>query len=250
MKLIDAILQKQKSQLIPIIAEIKRCIPDVSKKSKKDQRSAAFLAKQYELGNACGISIVCEKKHFGGQPELDIPAVLKATKLPILIKDFISTKEQVRRYKNICTRSKNFSKHRVSLLLIAHHLKNRLQDIAKYSYKEGLYPFIEIKSIKDLDCIVGLLPNTFLVGFNNRDIDKLETRKNKTTLNTNFISHIKNVYTGIVVSESGHKTIKDVLQSIKAGADAVLIGQAIMSAKDPTRKVHSFVFVKERGRFI
>ena len=53
-----------------------------------------------------------------------------------------------------------------------------------------------------------------------------------------------------MVSESGHKTIKDVLQSIKAGADAVLIGQAIMLAKNPSRKVHSFVFAKERGRFI
>jgi len=250
MKLIDAILQKQESQLIPIIAEIKRCIPSVPKKSMKDQRSAAFLAKQYELGGACGISIVCEKKHFGGQPELDIPTVLEATKLPILIKDFISTKEQVRRYKNICPRSKNFSKYHVSLLLIAHHLKNKLQDIAEYCYKEGLYPFVEIKNIKDLDYIVGLALNTFLVGFNNRDIDKLETRENKTIFSADIISHLRSIYKGVVVSESGHKTIKDVLQSIKAGADAVLIGQAIMLAKNPSRKVHSFVFAKERGRFI
>lgn len=250
MKLINAIKHKQESGLVPIIAEIKRCTPSAAKRSKKDQRNARFLVQKYELGGACGISIVCEKKYFGGQPEIDIPEVLETTKLPILIKDFISTKKQIREYGNICSCSKNFDKERICLLLIAHHLKGELQNIAEYCHKEGLYPFIEIKNVEDLDYIVGLAPNTFLIGFNNRDIDKLETRKNKTTLNANFISYIKNAYTGVIVSESGHKTIKDVLQSIKTGVDAVLIGQAIMLAKDPERKVHSFVFAKEANKFI
>jgi len=246
MKLIRKIKEKQVLGLVPIIAEIKRYVPAVGKKITKDSRSAGFLAKQYEQGGACGISIVGEKRYFYGQPEKDIPEVLNQTRLPILIKDFISTKEQVLKYKKICLSSMSSIKDRVVILLIANHLKNALKEMVEYCNEMGMRPMIEIKQIRDLKYISILKKGSFIVGFNNKDIDTLEKRNNKTKLNKKLMLVLRKIYKGIVISESGHKTIKDIKKSIKVGADVVLVGTVFMQAEDPLVKVRSFVNLLKR----
>lgn len=245
MKLDIAIKQKQEQGLVPIIAEIKRCTPVVSKKNKKDMRSAKLLAKAYEKGGACAVSIVCEKKYFGGQPELDIPDVLNTTTLPVLIKDFILEKEQVDRYRYICSMSKRNLHEQICILLISHVLKDRLLTLARYSSESNMTPVIEIEKLSDLHYLQSLPPGTFLMGFNNRDIHVLEARRNKTELSRQLILNIKKIHRELLISESGHRTAEDVFRSIYAGADAVLIGRAIMEADNPTEKIRSLVFAQK-----
>lgn len=246
MKLDIAIKQKQKQDLVPIIAEIKRSTPIVSKKKNVDMRSAKFLAKAYEKGGACAVSIVCEGKHFGGQPERDIPEVLSSTTLPILIKDFIIEKKQIDRYKYICSAlDKTLHKH-VYILLISHLLKDRLPVLADYSLKVGMIPMIEIEKLSDLRYLQVIQSGTFLLGFNNRDIHVLEVSKNRTELDRQLVLKIKKIHKELLISESGHWTSKDVLRSLDAGADAILVGRAIMQADNPTEKIRSLVFAQKK----
>lgn len=247
MNLVQSIQQRKEEKVVPIIADIKRLIPKLvaEKGIRQDKRDAGMLATLYYQGGAAGVSLVTERSHFGGQPEIDIPAVLTSVPLPLLIKDFILSQESIDFYARLVGKGAG----RVTLLLHAHLLGGNLKAMVEHVHKKGMLALIETRGVDDLHYLQALDEVPKLVGINNKDIDDLERGEDKLRLNAKLVSKYRQVIDGsILISESGHHTAQDVRHSIQAGADAVLAGTVFMLSSDPAATVNSFVNALKGGR--
>jgi indole-3-glycerol phosphate synthase len=246
--LVESIVRAKGRRVAPIIAEVKRIIPKLADEEArpKDERSAAILSGMYQEGGAIGISLVTEAKHFGGQPEEDVPAVLQNTSIPLLIKDFILDKEKVDFYAKLVYKSGKDCLRRVTLLFTAHWLGNRLPLMLRYIHSQGMLALVETRTPEDLSYLgsSGQLPR--LVGINNKNIDELEKGEDRLRLTPELVNRYRAVVGDCqLISESAHRRPEDVRQSIVAGADAVLVGTSFMLSKQPARTVASFVHALE-----
>ena len=240
MDLVQSIQQKKQGNVVPIIADIKRLIPKLvaERGMMPDRRDAGMLATLFYQGGAAGISLVTEHNHFGGQPEIDIPAVLNSVPLPLLIKDFILSKEAIDAYAKLMGEAAG----RVTLLLHAHLLKDNLENMLHYIHKKGMLALIETRGVDDLNYLRALDEVPKLVGINNKDIDELEKGEDELRITPELAGKYRQALGGcLLISESGHHTPQDVRHSIRAGADAVLVGTAFMVSPEPTATVNSFV---------
>jgi indole-3-glycerol phosphate synthase len=232
----------------PIIAEVKRIIPKLADEEArpKDERSAAILAGMYQEGGAIGISLVTEAKHFGGQPEEDVPAVLQNTSIPLLIKDFILDEEKVDFYAKLVYKSGKDCLSRVALLLTAHWLGNRLPVMLRYIHSQSMLALVETRTPEDLQYLGHLKETTRLVGINNKNIDELEKGEDRLRLTLELVNRYRAVVGDcLLISESAHRRPEDVRRSIVAGADAILVGTPFMLSKQPARTVASFAHALE-----
>ncbi|MCR4420223.1 MAG: indole-3-glycerol-phosphate synthase TrpC [Clostridia bacterium] len=246
MNLPDAILRTRGRGAVPVIAEVKRLIPKLAAEAGRgpDGRDAGRLAECYRRGGACGISLVTERRHFGGRPEEDVPLVLRSTPLPLLIKDFISEAAQVDCYARLVTSVDPACLGRVSLLLIAHRVGDDLPELLERVHSWGMLALVETRGPEDLPLIAGAEP--WLVGINNKDIDRLEVGEDGVRIDREMLAPYRELLPrSLIVSESGHRTPEDVRCSLKAGADAVLAGTAFMLAEDPAEAVAAFVTAGE-----
>ncbi len=251
MNLAEAILKAKGRQEAPIIAEIKRIIPKLAQEEgrPKDERSAARLAGIYQEGGAIGISLVTEAKHFGGQPEEDIPAVLQGTSLPLLIKDFILDEEKVNFYFDLVSRSGKDYLSRTTLLLTAHWLGDRLPLLLSYIHSKGMLALVETRKPEDLGCLSSLSQSPRLVGVNNKNIDELEKGDDQVGLTSELVSQYRKLLGGcLLISQSAHQRPEDIRRSIEAGADAVLVGTAFMVSTEPVKTVASFAHALENRK--
>lgn len=242
MNMTESIIASRQRGDVPVIAEIKRVIPKLAARLGRDDRDAALLTRCYEEGGAAGISLVTETVHFGGQPEKDIPAVLRSTSLPLLIKDFIVDQANVDFYHSLVSAEDPAYPERVTLLLIAHIVGGRLPELLEYIHQQGMSALVETRGVEDLPLVESLEPLPRLVGFNNKNIDELEIGDDELRLGHGMISHYRQVVgNALIVSESAHRNAVDVRRSIAAGTDAVLVGTAFLLSGDPTRTVAGFV---------
>ncbi|MBU1298099.1 MAG: hypothetical protein KKB77_03025 [Bacteroidetes bacterium] len=249
LNLVISIKEAKVRRIVPIIAEIKRLIPKLvaDKAMKKDLRDAGELANLYQKGGAIGISLVAEKEHFGGQPEIDIPRILTSVDLPLLIKDFITNEARVDYYAGLVSVIGEEMLPRVSLLLISHHLGDKLSRLIDYIHQKGMLAQVEIRGVEDLSFLKDLKPIPQLIGLNNKVIDQLEQGIDRVVLDKTLVDTCREVVGDcLLISSSAHHSPAEVRVSIEAGADAVLAGTAFMQAEDPRRKVHSFVFAKKK----
>lgn len=248
MNLDESILKAKGRREAPIIAEIKRIIPKLADEERrpKDKRSAATLAQTYQEGGASGISLVTETKYFGGQPEEDIPVVLQSTSLPLLIKDFILNEEKVNFYAELVRKSGKDHLGRVTLLLTAHWLGNKLPAMLNYVHSNGMLAVVETRKPEDLSYL-GQSPK--LVGINNKNIDELEKGEDRVRLAPELVSQYRKLLNDcLLISQSAYRRPEEVRCSIEAGADAILVGTAFMVAKEPVKTVASFVHALEKGK--
>jgi indole-3-glycerol phosphate synthase len=200
---------------LSLIAEFKRRSP-----SAGDISAAATVADQvaaYERGGAAALSVLTDGAHFGGSLD-DLRAARAACDLPILRKDFIVEPYQL--YEAAVYGAD-------AVLLIV-----RALDEAEL---RGLY---EAARRLDLDCLVevhdgeelerALRLDADVIGINNRNLDH-GTVDVATTYEL-----MPDVPAGkTVVAESGISTRVELDELERVGVDAVLIGEALMSAADP-----------------
>lgn len=244
MDLADSILRAKRDGKAPVVAEIKRLIPklELEQGRRRDERDAAGLAALYEQGGAAGVSLVTEQGHFGGQPEVDVPAVLRATSLPLLIKDFTFDRDRVDFYATLVERCGGADPRRVTLLLTAHWLEQGLADMLAYVHSKNMLALVETRSPDDLHGLGGLRRPPRLVGINNKDIDELETGEDCLRLTPDMVGRYRSLIgDSLLMSQSAHRQPEDVRRSIETGADAVLVGTAFMTSPDPAATVASFV---------
>ena len=200
---------------VHIIAEIKKASP-----SKGDINTAIDPAKYagiYEAGGASAVSVLTESVYFKGSLA-DLEAVKKTVKIPVLRKDFIIDPFQV---------EESYYAGADLILLIADMLdKNQLKELYSAAREHALDVLVEFHSLGEIDKVMSLSPR--LVGVNSRDLKDM-------TIDLTITEEAFNLLSGdvIKVAESGIKTTADLVRMKKAGANAVLIGEALMSGDKP-----------------
>lgn len=197
-----------------IIAEIKKASP--SEGVLRENFQPLRIASLYEYAGACAISVLTEPHFFKGRPSY-LKTVRQVTHLPLLRKDFIFDRFQL--YETALLEADAF-------LLIASILSEKeLKDLIVLGRELQMDALVEVHSDAELKKAVGA--GATIVGINNRD---LKTLRVDTERAKQLIPHIPKG-TAIVV-ESGLRTHDELLTYKSLGANAFLIGSALMKSHD------------------
>ena len=218
----EALIQ---AEPIALIGEIKKSSP--SKGVLREELSVEDLVETYERSGASAISILTERFFFSGSPDF-VGIAKEHTILPILRKDFLIDEYHIYESRLIGADA---------LLLIVTLLEeSMLRDFIALASELGMASLVEIHDEWELER--ALKADADIIGINNRDLRTFEVDLN-TTLRV-----IKEVPQGkIVVSESGINTGDDVKRLINVGVKAILVGEAIMTAKNPEEKIKELLTI-------
>jgi indole-3-glycerol phosphate synthase len=221
---LDALEALRPASHVKVIAEIKRSSP--SRGSLAQITDPASLARRYELGGASAISVLTEGRKFGGSLA-DLEAVRAAVALPVLRKDFIATPYQV-----FEARAAGAD---LVLLIVAALDDQTLRELFDLIVELGMTPLVETHSAEELDRAAGL--GARLIGVNARDLSSFE-------LDRDLFGRLAERFPdgAIRVAESAVLTAADVAHYRSAGADVVLVGEALVTG-DPIANLSAFLAV-------
>ena len=219
---IDALLALAPSNQIKILAEVKRASP--SRGQLNEIADPASLAKIYAASGASAISVLTEERKFKGSLE-DLVAVRAAVDVPILRKDFISNEYQI-----LEARAAGAD---LVLLIVAGLAQKELVRLKRFIEELGMTAFVETHSENELLRAIDL--DTKLVGINARDLSTFETDRDL------FAKLVHLVPSEVIkVAESAVRQAQDVQHYRAAGADVVLVGEALV-INDPAEMLQSFL---------
>lgn len=207
---------------IRLIAEVKKASP--SRGIIRPDFNPVEIAQAYASGGASAISILTEARYFQGSLNYlkDIKSALGNRGLPLLRKDFIHDPYQIYESRAYGTDS--------LLLIVAILTPEKLEELLGLSHKLGMSCLVEVHNEAELE--IALRTGAGIIGINNRDLHTFTVDLTATERLRPLIPKDR-----IVVSESGIKDHSDMEKMKKWGVDAVLIGEALMSAPDITAKV-------------
>jgi len=208
---------------IKLIAEIKRASP--SKGVLCNNLAAASMARIYEQSGAAAISVLTESEYFRGS-FADLEAVRKQVDLPVLCKDFIIDKYQI--YE---ARAHGAD---VILLIVAILTQHKLKTLMETANSLGMSALVEVHNRNELKKALEISPR--IIGINNRNLADFSVDL-KTTLSLKPLISEEIV----VVSESGIHNREDVLQLERAGVNAILVGEALVTSPDPAAKINELL---------
>tara|TARA_B100000700_G_scaffold113839_1_gene127936 strand:- start:641 stop:1525 length:885 start_codon:yes stop_codon:yes gene_type:complete len=220
-KTIDFIKALKNSKSKPaLISEIKKASP--SRGIIRKDFDAGKIGKLYQDGGASCISVLTDKKFFQGGFDV-LVEVRKEIKIPILCKDFI-----IYPYQLYQARAAGAD---AALLIAAILSDSDLKYLSKVAEHLGLTILVEVHDSEELERVLNI-PTFKLVGINNRNLKTFKTDLQVTKkLAENYANQIKdNSIT--LVSESGLFTRDDLALVNSYGADAVLVGESLMSQED------------------
>ncbi len=215
---------------VAVVAEVKRSSP--SKGAINPALDAAEQAAAYERGGAAAISVLTEPGHFGGSTT-DLLNVRRAVGVPVLKKDFHVHPLQLLEAKALGASA---------ALLIARALGPReLVSMADEARHLELEVLIEVRDEWELERALAVGAN--VIGINNRD---LETLKIDPRTSERLLPSIPRSV--IAIAESGMRTVADVADAGRCGADAVLIGSSLSASSDPESAVRALSAIPRSGR--
>ena len=207
---------------IKVIAEVKRASP--SRGILRENLNPAWLATQYVKNGASAISVLTNKDHFQGSlTDLEAAgAVAHTHMIPVLRKEFIFDPYQV-------YEARAYGADAV-LLIVSMLDADTLATLKQLAESYGMQCLVEVHDESEMEIAIEV--GAEIIGINNRDL-----RTFHTTLDiTDRLAH-RAPPEGILVSESGLRTPDDLERVRRAGAAAVLIGDALVSAPDPGAKL-------------
>lgn len=208
---------------IAVIAEVKRKSP--SKGELAAITDPAALAAEYEAGGAHVISVLTEQRRFGGSLA-DLAAVRAAVDIPVLRKDFIVSSYQL-------WEARAYGADLV-LLIVAALSQDALECLHERAESIGLSVLVEVHDAAEVERAVAA--GARIIGVNARDLRTLEVHRGQ------FADVAPHIPSRIAkVAESGVRGPEDLLQYAKAGADAVLVGESLVTGRDPRDSVHQLV---------
>jgi indole-3-glycerol phosphate synthase len=197
-----------------LIAEVKKASP--SKGSFALTESVDILAQQYEQGGAHAISVLTEEDFFCGSND-DLIIVRRAVTLPVLRKDFVLDPYQLYESRLLCADA---------VLLIAGFLSaDQLIEYLEICQELGLSALVEAHNA--LEITLALQAGANIIGINNRNLNTFVTDVNHTVALAGRVPEDV-----VLVSESGIKTAVDVRKLSNAGANAILVGETLVLAKN------------------
>lgn len=206
-----------------LIAEVKRASP--SKGPLASIVDPAALAEQYETAGATMISVLTERRRFSGSLD-DLIAVRSRVNIPVLRKDFM-----VDEYQFFEARANGAD---VVLLIVAALSKNQLKDYHALTLELGMRALVEVHTNDELERALEISPQ--IIGINSRNLKTLDV---DTSAFAELIPRIPQEL--IRVAESGISTRKDVEYAQNHGATAVLVGEALVKARDSMAAVRELL---------
>ena len=207
---------------IQLIAEVKKASP--SRGVIRPDFNPVQIAQTYAGNGASAISVLTESKYFQGSLNhlRDVRNALGKRRPPLLRKDFLCDPYQV-------YESRAYGAD--SLLLIAAILKpEKLEELLELSHQLGMKCLVEVHNEAELE--IALKSDAQVIGINNRNLNTFAVDITTTERLRPLIPQDR-----IVVSESGIKNRADMGKMKEWSVDAVLIGEALMSAPDIAAKM-------------
>ncbi|CDP82445.1 MULTISPECIES: indole-3-glycerol phosphate synthase TrpC [Mycolicibacterium] len=208
---------------IAVIAEVKRASP--SRGELANIADPAQLARAYEAGGARVISVLTEQRRFNGSLA-DLDAVRAAVSIPVLRKDFIVKPYQIHEARA----------HGADLLLliVAALEQSVLESLLERTESLGMTALVEVHTEEEADR--ALQAGAKLIGVNARDLKTLEVDRDC------FARIAPGLPSDVIrVAESGVRGTADLLAYAGAGADAVLVGEGLVTSGDPRSAVADLV---------
>jgi indole-3-glycerol phosphate synthase len=217
------VLTALKTEDVAVIAEVKRASP--SKGALAAIADPAALAMDYEAGGARVISVLTEPRRFGGSLE-ELVSVRDAVRVPVLRKDFVISSYQL-------WESRAHGADMV-LLIVAALPQNALVSLVERAVSIDLVPLVEVHTDHELDR--ALDAGAKVIGVNARNLATLQVDRGV------FARLAPRVPDGVIkIAESGVRGPHDLLAYAAAGADAVLVGESLVTGKDPRSAVADLV---------
>jgi len=206
-----------------IISEIKRSSP--SKGSLAQIDDPASLAAQYEQAGASVISVLTERRRFGGSLA-DLDSVRKTVDIPVLRKDFM-----ISEYQFYEARAHGAD---VVLLIVAALGQNQLDDYFQLTKELGMNALVEVHTHDELERALEISPE--IIGVNSRNLKTLDVDTQA------FSQLIPKIPTEIArVAESGISNREDVVFAQECGATAILVGEALVRAQSPSVAINQLL---------
>jgi indole-3-glycerol phosphate synthase len=208
---------------VGVIAEVKRRSP--SKGDLAVIEDPAHLASEYEAGGARIISVLTEQRRFGGSLD-DLDAVRARVRIPVLRKDFVVSPYQVHE-----ARAHGAD---VVLLIVAALDQNTLVGLRERIESLGMTALVEVHTEDEASRAVDA--GASVIGVNARNLRTLEVDR------STFERIAPGLPSGIVkIAESGVRSALDLIEYAAAGADAVLVGEGLVTTRDPRHAVAELV---------
>ena len=206
---------------VAVIAEIKRRSP--SKGALAPDLVPGVLAKVYETGGAACLSVLTDEEFFGGSA-LDLAEARAAVDLPVLRKDFTVCAVDV------C--AARIMGADALLLIVGALSAAELGELLSLARELQLDALVEAHDEREAE--TALAAGADMVGVNQRDLVTFEVDQERAVrVGASLPGHV------VRVAESGIRTPDDVRRLADAGFDAVLVGEALVSAPDPGAALRS-----------
>lgn len=209
-----------------VIAEVKRRSP--SKGDLAGIADPAALARQYADGGASVISVLTEERRFGGSLA-DLDAVRAAVDIPVLRKDFTCDPYMIWE-----ARAHGAD---LVLLIVAALGDDELREYLALTHELGMNAVVETHTAEEIARAVAV--DAKIIGINVRNLKTLDVDR------STFAALAGNIPAGpVVIAESGVRDAQDVRRYAGHGANAILVGEALVMDATPLERITEF---KEAG---
>ena len=212
-----------------VIAEIKKASP--SKGVIREDFDPEAIARGYQAGGASCLSVLTDKRFFQGGFDV-LVQVRQAVELPLLCKDFILSPYQLYQAR---------AAGADAALLIAAILSDQdMSYLLKAARSLQLQVLVEVHDAEELERVLAL-GGVELIGINNRDLTTFNTDLATTEQLMERYGERVRASGALLVSESGLFCRDDLDRVVGAGADAVLVGEALMRQDDVTAALETLI---------
>jgi indole-3-glycerol phosphate synthase len=224
------VLRQGSSPFIKVIAEVKRRSP--SKGILADDLDVASLAATYRDAGASAISVLTDQEFFEGSMD-DLLVVRRTVALPLLRKDFTVSENDI---------LDAVEAGASAVLLIVAALSNEeLTSFLELAERSGIDALVEVHDTEEAKRAVDA--GSRIIGVNQRDLRTFDVDANRAA------SVLESLPREILtVCESGLTSVENVESAAQVGFDAVLVGEAFVTANDPGALVKAFSLVPSGPR--
>jgi len=215
--------QDSRDHTLRVISEVKRKSP--SKGALAEIAEPAILAAEYEAGGASVISVLTEARRFGGSLA-DLDAVRAAVQIPVLRKDFTVDEYQI--YE---ARAHGAD---LVLLIVAALDDQLLKTFLELTHQLGMNALVETHTEEEIQR--ALKAGAKIIGVNVRNLKTLDVDPATFGKLAPLIPA-----EAVIIAESGVESTEQVAQYGAAGADAILVGEALVKHANPRATVAEFI---------
>lgn len=209
-----------------VIAEVKKASP--SKGIIREDFDPVWIARAYEDGGTCCLSVLTDVKYFQGSDDY-VRAIRQAVAIPILRKDFIVDPYQIIEARNMGADC---------ILIILAMVDDALaMELATTARELGISILPEVHNAEELDR--ALLLDTPLMGINNRNLHTFETTLQTTISLLNRVPNDKQV-----ITESGIFTTDDIQFMNEHQVYGFLIGESLMRQDNPGKALQQLMQIQ------